>query len=146
MKSISETAKSRILSPVQKGLSIREVTKTTGISKSTVSNYRAKYLSDVPRPSPGRPRILSVRQERNLVRLTSSGRCVTAEEAQRCLRSEYGIEVCTNTLRRTFRRNGLQSRVQQKKPLLRKTSSKKIGLRSQVQELDRGRPEARYLV
>lgn len=60
------------------------------------------------------------RQERNLVRLVSSGKISNASEAQQHLKSEYNITLSSNSVRRALRRNGLQSRVKQKKPLLKK--------------------------
>lgn len=60
-----------------------------------------------------------MRQERNIVRLVSSGRCTTATEAQRCLKSEYNFDISAQSIRRALKRNGLQSRVRRKKPLLR---------------------------
>jgi tRNA/tmRNA/rRNA uracil-C5-methylase (TrmA/RlmC/RlmD family) len=47
-----------------------------------------------------------------------SGKCQTAVDVQRCLKTEESIGVSTQTIRRVFQRNGLAARVKQKKPLL----------------------------
>jgi transposase len=119
MKKVEEATKSLIMRLANNGISTREISQMAKVSKSTASKYRKISCPEAPSPQNGRPRLLSQLQERNLVRMASCGRCVNAVQAQSCLKSDYNIDICVESVRRAFKRNGLHSRFQKKKPLLR---------------------------
>lgn len=120
MKSIPEAAKSRIISLLQAGHSIREVAKITGISRSTIGSIRKITSFPSSEKKIGRPRILEARQERLVARMVSSGQWRDAEKAKSHLKQDYNIEISAESLRRSLRRSGLQAHICPKKPLLRK--------------------------
>lgn len=93
------------------------------VSQSTVNRVRKNKEatgSFANRPKSGRPRVVSVHDERKMLRLIASGKCSTATEVQGRLQTEDNLRISAQTVRRTFQRNGLESRVRRKKPLLRK--------------------------
>jgi hypothetical protein len=67
----------------------------------------------------GRPRILSYRNRRHLVRLISCGEADTAVDLQRQVATQINIAVSTDTIRRSLKMEGMVSAVKKKKPLLR---------------------------
>jgi len=60
MAKVTVDIRNNIISMLSNGQSIREVSKKIGISKSAVQKIRTKYVPDIPKPPPGRPRKLSV--------------------------------------------------------------------------------------
>src|SRR6185312_10701726 len=58
--------------------------------------------------------------ERHVARMVSSGLWRNAEKARSCLISQYKLEICSESVRRSLRRSGLHAKVCPKKPLLRK--------------------------
>ena len=74
MKPIPETARTRVISLLQAGNSIRETAGISGVSRSTVASIK-KSLPFLPTEKKiGRPRLLDVRQERHIARMVSSGK------------------------------------------------------------------------
>ena len=123
MSKVSLSKKARIHALLSTGLSTRKVAHNEGVSQSTAT--RLYNLQDTSRnyrdlPRSGRPRLFTERDERRILRLLSSGECETAVDIQRCLKSDYNVNVSADTVRRTLQRNGLVARVKRKKPLLRK--------------------------
>ncbi|GES94169.1 IS630 family transposase [Rhizophagus clarus] len=60
----------------------------------------------------------------SILRLKKNNDCTTAVDVKRSLKGNEKIEVNANTIRRVLKRNGLHSRVKQKKPLLSKKHRK----------------------
>jgi transposase len=123
MKPISLYKRERIFALLQEGLPSRTVAAREKISH--VSVLRIKKLKEktggfnvVPRP--GRPRILTVRHDRNIARLIKSGECSNAVQVQKKLISDENIIISPNTVRRSLKRQGLVARVKKRKPLLLK--------------------------
>lgn len=99
----------------------KELAEQFNVDKSTITRLYSKYKktnSTKDLPKSGRPRILDKREERRAVRYIVSGECSTATQVQQKLQSDYKIEVCPETIRRVFKKNGLKSAVKTKKPLL----------------------------
>lgn len=124
MSHTTPKTRSRIVTLLNEGYSIRQVAAQEGIHHSTVSRIRKRslengHLNDMPRS--GRPRLFLERDERKIVRLVSSGECHTAIDIHRELQLEGNSSVSPQSIRRTLQRNGLESRVRRRKPLLRKT-------------------------
>jgi len=118
MKAISEAAKSRAISLLQAGRSIRDAAEISGVSRSTVARFRLEASYPMSACKMGRPRILCARQERLIARMVGSGKWKDAEKARSGLNAEYKVKISSESLRRSLRRSGLQSRVSKKKPLL----------------------------
>ena len=108
MKTISEAMKKNIISQLRRGKSIRKISSNLGISNSTVYRIHQKITKEMTfNDLIGRPRTLSLQQERHLVRMVSSGQWSTATKAKFSLKSDYGIHLTTNGVRSILKRNGL---------------------------------------
>ena len=120
---LSVEKRSRICTLFEEGYPSRYIASKENISQSTV--IRIKQRKDKNgtfknQPKPGRPRHLTGRNERNVLWLISSGKCTNAVSIQKKLKVEEQIEVSESTVKRTLRRNGLNSRIKRKKTYLRK--------------------------
>ena len=125
---ISFEKRARICLLIEQGSSTRQVAELEGISHSSVARIirrRRETGSLNNKPKSGRPRILQRHDERKAIRLLKSNKCQTAIDVQRKLFVDYNKKVSADTIRRIFKRNGLQSRVLKKKPFLKKSSKQK---------------------
>ena len=68
----------------------------------------------------GRPRILTNRNERQIVRMVMTGECSTAVDLAKKMKEIYGVDIAPHSVRRALYRNGLAARIKRKKPLLTK--------------------------
>ena len=123
MKPIPFYKRERIFDLLQEGYPSRTVAAREKVSH--VSVLRIKKLKEetgsfnvIPRP--GRPRILTVRHDRNIAKLIKSGECSNAIQVQKKLISDENIVISPNTVRRSLKRQGFVTRVKKRKPLLLK--------------------------
>jgi len=105
----------------------RKIADLEQVSQSGVAKIKMKLastldLKDLPRS--GRPRILTERDERKIVREIVSNSAQTAVDVQKNLKHNDLLEISTQTVRRALRRNGLRARIKRKKPLLSKNHRK----------------------
>ena len=115
---------------LEEGYSYRQVALrlSNNVHPSTILRLKRKYDETGTVQNKllkGRPRLLTERDERKIVRKIMVNECSTAVDIQKSLKVNEKIEVNANTIRRTLKRNGLSSRVKRKKPLLSKTHWKK---------------------
>ena len=118
---LSPEKRARIFTLFEEGYPSCYIASKENVSQSTV--IRIKQRKDTNstfknQPKSGRPRYLTGRNERNVLRLISSGKCTNAVAIQKKLKIEDKIEVSENTVKRTLRRNGLSLRIKCKKPYL----------------------------
>ncbi len=128
MPQLSIEKRARIYALLEEGYQANIIASKEGVHKSTVTRLRQKKeetgsLENKKRP--GHPRVLSVHTERKILRLVTSNECSTAVSIQGNLKNHEKIQVSTETIRRTLRRNGLESRIKKKKPYLKKTHRKR---------------------
>jgi transposase len=121
MPKVSPQKRARIAALLSTGLSTRDIARREQVSQSTVArlrhvDYASRDYKDAPRS--GRPRRLTDRHERSIVRVLASGECQTAVDVQSHLRAHANVSVSANTVRRVLRRRGFASRVKRKKPFL----------------------------
>lgn len=105
------------------------ISKDIKIPKSTVRTTIAKWKctgSVTSKARPGRPKKISLKTARKLVREAKKNPQVTSTEFQSALK-DAGVEVSTPTMKRLLNRNGPHDRVARKKPYL-KTQYKKARL------------------
>ncbi len=105
-----------------------ELSKQYNVDISTITRLYKKYQetqSTKDLPKSGRPKLLTEHSERQAVRYIVSGECSTAVQVQKKLQVDHQIKVSTQTVRRTFKSNGLKSAVKAKKPLLTDRHKKK---------------------
>jgi transposase len=100
------------------GHSIREVANLAVISKSSVHRIATEEGIDLSAHTGGRPRILSDRFVRKLVRDATSGRLPTAVDVAHDANVAIGIHLHPSTVRRAFRRSGLRAIRKKKRPRL----------------------------
>jgi transposase len=126
MKKISAAKRANIISLLKRGCSIRKISAMQKVGTATVCRIRKKNTRDLQnRNLGGRPRSLSLQQERNLVRNVNCGTWTNAAKANHYLRNDYRINVTTKTVRNTIKRNGLAPYVKHKKPYLSKKHRQK---------------------
>ena len=114
--------RSQVIALSERGFSQRFIAGELHVPRSTVGGIRARYKKDGrvhDSPRSGRPRLLSIRDERLAVRMLNEPKSGSAIVVGRKLRA-HGLRLCDETVRRCFRRRGLQSRAKRKKPLLTK--------------------------
>ena len=120
MKPLSADIRAAILNTAAQNQSTRQIAALFGIHHSTVARIINEHEGEKVQPTLGRPRKLTAREERLLVRKISSGEWPTAVSAQQHLENEYGINITARSIQYTLRRNGLKGRARRKKPLLGK--------------------------
>jgi transposase len=123
MGRLSIGKRNRINALIQEGFPSRFIASREKVAQSTVIRIKQKVVAtgsvkDLPKS--GRPRLFTGRDERNIIRMLSSGECSTAVDIQKNLKNNSKISVSENTVRRVLYRNGLSSRVKRKKPYLKK--------------------------
>src|ERR1041385_7804081 len=112
MPRISIAKRSRIHTLHQMGLSTREVANQEGVNQSSVVRICKKFNetgSFVDLPKSGRPRIMSERYERKILRYIRSKECSTAVEVKSKLLADEGIIISAET-RSEQRRVGKECR------------------------------------
>jgi transposase len=118
VSALSSQKKSDVLSMLQRGCTIREVSRSLHVGVGTVQRLRQKCVFNVESSHGGRPRKMTPAMERSCVLNMTRGKLSTAVEATKNVQEAFGMQVCVETVRRVLRRGGLQSQVKQKKPRL----------------------------
>ena len=126
MKKTSSYERFQVIALSEQGLSQCFMAGHLHIPRSTIGYILAQYreigkVSDHPRL--GRPRLLSIRDERLVVRTLNQPKLGTAATVDHSLRAQ-GLCLCDETVRRSFWRQGLGARVKRNKPLLLKRHKK----------------------
>jgi transposase len=102
------------------GQSLRKVANLLGISHTVVRRIELKRGLDLERKRGRRPRCLSERSEREIVRLIRTGVVDTATNAANWYSYSSSVLVTTQTIRRVLHKENLYSTKKIKKPLLTK--------------------------
>ena len=141
-----------IISLHQKGKGYKNISKTLQISKNTVAKVIQKFKKDgtatTAQRRPGRPRKLTPRQERLVMRRVEENRHASSlqlsinylsiiYQLSREVASATGVTVSGDTIRRTVQRNGMHGCRPGKKPLL-KPSHEKARLEFARAHVDKG--------
>lgn len=117
-----ESERKAVLEMHKRGSSYGQISALLGVPRSTCSDIVRRFGergSVKDKISPGRPRILDERDDRDIVRKLNNQSTSTAAAIGRELRS-MGMQLSDDTVRRSLQRQGLQARVKVKKPLLTK--------------------------
>ena len=128
-KELSKDVRKKIIEHYHEGKGYKLISKDMKIPISTVRTTIAKWKctgSVKSKARPGRPKKISLKAARKLVREAKKNPKVTSTDFQSTLK-DAGVEVSTPTIRRVLNRNGLHGRVARKKPYL-KTQHKKARL------------------
>jgi len=123
MGRLSISKRARIHELVLEGYPSRFIASRENVAQSTVIRIKKKVettgsVKDLPKP--GRPRIITGRDERNVIRHILNGECSTAVDIQKRLKTDGKFDVSVSTVKRVLRRNGFSGRIKRKKPYLKK--------------------------
>ena len=119
MPRISAEKRSLVIEFTNGGMTQKEIAQTLNISRRSVQYIIKKFKETgqvADRERSGRPRILSKRMERRVVRISQGTPMWTARRVRQ--ESNLTDVVSINTVKRTLRRHGLFGRVAVRKPFL----------------------------
>jgi len=117
MKKLPQQKRNDIVSLLKSGKSVKDVTKSHKVSKSTVSKLRNE--SGITKKKKfGRKKLLSKRDEEFCKNKIVTGQMQHATDVKKALEKNFGINVSTNTVKRSLHRSGLKVGKKKKKPAL----------------------------
>ncbi len=115
--------KTNIISLHKKGEGYKKISKALLISQNTVAKVVQTFKKDgtatISQRRPGRPRKLTPRQERLLMRRVEENRHASSLQLSKEVESQTGVTISRDTIRRTLQRNGMHGCRPRKKPLLK---------------------------
>ncbi len=101
----------------------KKISKSLLISQNTVAKvvqtFKKDGTSTISQRRPGRPRKLTPRQERLLMRRVEENRHASSLQLSKEVESQTGVTISRDTIRRTLQRNGMHGCRPRKKPLLK---------------------------
>jgi transposase len=118
MRRVSQKQTDSVVSLLQAGKSVRDISKSLQIGLGTISRIKKKHCSTIPTSTGGRPRKLSQRDVQHAVRLITSGQSDTATDVTKSLRDITNQDLSPQTVRRYLKEAGMKSAVKKKKALL----------------------------
>lgn len=111
------------------GKSYKQISEIVNVTKSTVQNVVNRFNNegriDYENVKAGRPRLLSERDERCILRKIKVDPKVSAPKLTKELARERNVHVHPETVRRAIKRNGYNGRVARKKPFISEINRKK---------------------
>ncbi len=121
-REMSQDLRKKIISLHKKGEGYKKISKALLISQNTVAKVVQTFKKDgtatISQRRPGRPRKLTPRQERLLMRRVEENRHASSLQLSKEVESQTGVTISRDTIRRTLQRNGMHGCRPQKKPLL----------------------------
>ena len=122
-KEMSKDLRKKVVLLHQKGLGYKKISNILSISRNTVAKVIQKYENDgetlTSAERSGRPRKLSLRCERRIMRKVKENPKLTAPELLKAIEDESGITVSSSTVRHIIHSNGLHGPRPRKKPFLK---------------------------
>ncbi len=107
----------------KKGEGYKKISKALLISQNTVAKVVQTFKKDgtatISQRRPGRPRTLTPRQERLLMRRVEENRHASSLQLSKEVESQTGVTISRDTIWRTLQRNGMHGCRPRKKPLLK---------------------------
>ncbi len=114
---------SQVISLHKKGKGYKKISKALLISQNTVAKvvqtFKKNWTATISQRRPGRPRKLTPRQERLLMRRVEENRHASSLQLSKEVESQTGVTISRDTIRRTLQRNGMPGCCPRKKPLLK---------------------------
>ncbi len=118
-REMSQDLRKKIIYLHKKGEGYGKISKALLISQNTVAKVVQTFKKDgtatISQRRPGRPRKLTPRQERLLMRRVEENRHASSLQLSKEVESQTGVTISRDTIRRTLQRNGMHG----KKPLLK---------------------------
>ncbi len=122
-REMSQDLRKKIISLHKKGEGYKKISKALLISQNTVAKVVQTFKKDgtatISQRRPGRPRKLTPRQERLLMRRVEENRHASSLQLSKEVESQTGVTISRDTIRRTLQRNGMHGCCPRKKPLLK---------------------------
>ncbi len=122
-REMSQDLRKKIISLHKKGEGYKKISKALLISQNTVAKVVETFKKDgtatISQRRPGRPRKLTPRQERLLMRRVEENRHSSSLQLSKEVESQIGVTISRDTIRRTLQRNGMHGCRPRKKPLLK---------------------------
>ncbi len=120
---MSQDLRKKIIYLNKKGEGYKKISKALLISQNTVAKAVQTFKKDgtatISQRRPGRPRKLTPRQERLLMRRVEENRHASSLQLFKEVESQTGVTTSRDTIRRTLQRNGMHGCRPRKKPLLK---------------------------
>src|ERR1700754_4810198 len=98
-----------VVSLLLAGESVREVTKKTGVGKSTVGEIRKEVLPNKENIKNGRPSKLTPHDKRRIIHQIESGKLDTAVQAAELINSISTNHICAQTARNSLKEDNMRS-------------------------------------
>lgn len=105
MKKLSSKKREEIIAKLKQGLSTREISIICGVSRSSVSRIRNSATILLPKQVGGRPRAISGRMERNLIRMFTTGQVTNTVQARKVLQRDYFLRVSLLNHQENFKKS-----------------------------------------
>ncbi len=122
-REMSQDLRKKIIYLHKKGEGYKKISKALLISQNTVAKVVQTSKKDgtatISQRRPGRPRKLTPRQERLLMRRVEENRHASSLQLSKEVESQTGVIISRDTIRRTLQRNGMHGCRPRKKPLLK---------------------------
>ena len=118
MKSLSSATTLNILSLLDSGHSVRDISSRTGVSIGSVSSVRNNHRPGMSKAPGGRPKKLTESDIRFGIRAISSGKADTAVQVHKILRDKKNEGISVQTVRRGLKQAGMKSAVKTTRPFL----------------------------
>ena len=120
MRPLPQQTVNDILSLLDQGLSLSQISTQTGVHTSTISKICSKLRFNLPKSKGGRPSKLSSTTINYAQRLICSGEADTAVDVHKQLKDVCTKPVSTQTVRRHLKKHGMKAVVKRKRLLLLK--------------------------
>lgn len=123
---IDNSKKLEVAALLKHNPNLSQVTSMANVSRCFVRGIKQKvreYLPLINRPSQGRPRLSSVVDDRQLVRLSKTQRTLSSRGLSQQWSEMIGKRASARTVRRRLFDNGMKSYVQKRKPHKRRDKS-----------------------
>ncbi len=122
-REMSQDLRKKIISLHKKGEGYKKISKALLISQNTVAKvvqtFKKYGTATISQRCPGRPRKLTPRQERLLMRRVEENRHASSLQLFKEVESQTWVTISRNTIWRTLQRNGMHGCRPWKKPLLK---------------------------
>ncbi len=122
-REMSQDLRKKIISLHKKGEGYKKISKALLISQNTVAKVVQTFKKDgtatISQRRPGRPRKLTPRQDRLLMRRVEENRHASSLQLSKEVESQTGVTISRDTIQRTLQRNGMHGCRPWKKPLLK---------------------------
>ncbi len=122
-REMSQDLRKKIISLHKKGQGYKKISKALLISQNTVAKvvqtFQKYGTATISQRRPGRPRKLTPRQERLLMRRVEENRHASSLQLSKEVESQTEVTISRDTIRRTLQRNGMHGCCPRKKPLLK---------------------------